>query len=305
MKKIIQILITLTIAAAAIFTGMRLWNHYEVEPWTRDGRVRAQVIQVAPDVSGQVTAVAVRDNQEVKAGQLLFEIDRERFALSLRQAEAAVQAQRSALKQAEREASRNKSLSGVISQESIEQTLAKVESLQAALAQAVANHDVAKLNLARSRVYAPVNGVITNLDLQKGGFATAGKPTLALVDRDSFYAEGYFEETKLGKININAPVTLNIMGQKAEIKGHVESIAAGIADRDRAPSSNLLPNINPTFNWVRLAQRIPVRVAIDKVPDDVRLLAGQTVTVKVQPLDKQHQAAAPAATAGSQPAAKK
>jgi multidrug resistance efflux pump len=304
MKKIIQILITLAVVAAAIFTGMRLWNHYEVEPWTRDGRVRAQVIQVAPDVSGQVTAVAVRDNQEVKAGQLLFEIDRERFALSLRQAEAAVQAQRSALKQAEREASRNKSLSGVISQESIEQTLSKVESLQAALAQAIVNHDVAQLNLARSRVYASVNGVITNLDLQKGGFATAGRPMLALVDRDSFYVEGYFEETKLGKVQINAPVIMNIMGQKTQINGHVESIAAGIADRDRGASSNLLPNINPTFNWVRLAQRIPVRVAIDKVPSEVHLVAGQTVTVKVQAVEKAHQPAGHAGT-NVQPAVKK
>lgn len=282
-KKTIQILITLAVLIAAIFTGLRLWNHFEVEPWTRDGRIRAQVIQVAPDVSGQVTSVAVHDNQEVKAGDLLFEIDRERFALALRQAAAAEQAQKSALKQAEREAQRNHSLAEVLSKESIEQTSAKVESLQAALAQASANHDMAKLNLSRSRVYAAVNGVVTNLDLQKGGFASAGKPTLALLDRDSFYVEGYFEETKLSKIHLNDPVTMNIMGQKQEISGHVESIAAGITDRDRGTGSNLLPNINPTFNWVRLAQRIPVRVRLDKIPASVRLVSGQTVTVKVAP----------------------
>ncbi|MDW5419064.1 HlyD family secretion protein [Iodobacter sp. CM08] len=286
MKKMIKILITLAIVSAAIFTGLRLWNYYEVEPWTRNGRIRVQVIQVAPDVSGQITAVAVKDNQQVKTGDLLFEIDTERFTLSLRQAAAAELAQRSALKQAEREAQRNRSLSGLLSQESIEQTQAKVESLQAALAQAVANHDVAKLNLARSRIYASVNGVVTNLDLQKGGFATAGKPMLALLDRDSFYVEGYFEETKLDKIHLNDSVTMNIMGQKTAITGHVESIAAGITDRDRGTGSNLLPNINPTFNWVRLAQRIPVRVALDKIPADVRLVSGQTVTVNVNPNTK-------------------
>jgi len=275
--------ITLVAAAGAVFAGWQLWRHYEVEPWTRDGRVKAYVVQVAPDVTGQVTKVYVHDNQQVDAGDLLFEIDRARFELALRQAEAAEQAAQAALNQAQREARRNVQLDELVAQETREQGQSRVETARAALAQAVVNRDTAKLNLERTQVKSVVNGFVTNLDLRPGGYVSASHPVMALVDRGSFYVEGYFEETKLPSIHLGDPVAVTLMGAPQKLSGHVESFAEGISDRDRTTGTNLLPNINPTFNWVRLAQRIPVRVALDPVPANVRLVAGQTATVQVLP----------------------
>ena len=287
-----RFLVTAAALAAAGFLCWRLWQHYEVEPWTRDGRVKADVVQVAPDVTGQVTNVLVRDNQQVKAGDVLFEIDRARFALALRQAEAAVQAQRVALEQAVKDARRNDGLRDLVAQEVREQSASKVEALRAALAQAAVSRDVARLNLERTRVLSAVNGTVTNLDLRAGAYVTAGHAVMALIDRDSYYVEGYFEETKLAGIGIGDPVLVMPMGVSAVLHGHVESLAGGIADRERTTSANLLSNVNPTFNWVRLAQRIPVRVKLDALPAGTRLVAGQTVTVDVR-----HAAAPAAATA--------
>jgi multidrug resistance efflux pump len=276
---------TVTMAAVAIaaIAGWSLWQHYEVEPWTRDGRIRANVVQVAPDVTGQVTSVFVHDNQAIAAGQPLFEIDRARFELALRQADSVAQAQRVAVDQAAKEARRNTELRELVAQEAREQGQSHLEQARAALAQALVNRDLAQLNLDRTRVLAAVNGVVTNLDLQAGTYVTAGHPVMALIDHDSFYAEGYFEETKLGAIRLGDPVSVSLMGEPRALTGHVDSFAGGIADRDRTTAGNLLPTVNPTFNWVRLAQRIPVRVALDRVPAAVRLVAGQTVTVDVHP----------------------
>lgn len=275
--------VTLLAAAGAIYAGWQLWRHYEIEPWTRDGRVKAYVVQVAPDVTGQVTKVFVRDNQQVKVGDVLFEVDRARFELALRQAEAAEQAAQAALNQAGREARRNVQLGELVAQETREQGQSHVEQARAALAQAVVNRDTARLNLERTRVLSVVSGSVTNLDLRAGAYVSASHPVMALVDRSSFYVEGYFEETKLGAIHPGDPVTVSLMGAQGHLTGHVESVAEGISDRDRSTGTNMLPNINPTFNWVRLAQRIPVRVALDPLPDNVRLVAGQTATVQVLP----------------------
>lgn len=301
-----RFLVTMAALAAAGAVGWRLWQHYEVEPWTRDGRVKADVVQVAPDVTGQVTKVLVRDNQQVKAGDVLFEIDGARFLLALRQAEAAVQAQRVALDQAARDARRNAGLGDLVAQEVREQSSARVDELRAALAQAIVGRDVAKLNLERTRVVSTVNGTVTNLDLRAGGYVTAGHAVMALIDRDSYYVEGYFEETKLGAIGIGDPVLVTPMGAAQVLYGHVESFAGGIADRERSTSANLLSNVNPTFNWVRLAQRIPVRVKLDALPAGVRLVAGQTVTVDVRAAHAAAPVPAPAtarpAVAGGNPA---
>ena len=276
-----RVLVTLVAVGAAAVAGTGLWQRYEVQPWTRDGRIKANVIQVAPDVTGQVTRMLVHDNQQVARGETLFEIDRARFELALRQAEASLQAQRTALDQAENEARRNRQLGNLVSQENREQGQARVNQLRAALDQALVARDVARLNLERTRVAASSDGIVTNLDLQAGAYVSAGHPVLALVDRDSFYAEGYFEETKLPGISLGDPVSVSLMGTKQQLSGRVDSFAQGIADRDRNTAGNLLPNVNPTFNWVRLAQRIPVRIALDRVPDGVRLVSGQTVTVEV------------------------
>jgi multidrug resistance efflux pump len=271
--------VTVLLVAAAAIAGRHLWAHYELEPWTRDGRVKAYVVQVAPDVSGLVTAVPVRDNQDVKAGDVLFEIDRARFQLAYDQAKAAVESQTVALAQAKRDARRNRELGQLVSAEAREQSQTRVEQAEAALAQAKVAQNVASLNLRRSRVVAATDGRVTNLDLRVGAYAAAGHPVMALVDSGSFYVEGYFEETKLPRIHEGDKVSVELMGEPRALRGHVESIALGIADRDRSMGANMLPNVNPNFNWVRLAQRIPVRVHIDRVPDGVRLVAGQTATV--------------------------
>ncbi|CAN7456497.1 efflux RND transporter periplasmic adaptor subunit [Variovorax paradoxus] len=293
-RPVVRLLVTVLMVAAAGWAGWRLWDHYELAPWTRNGRVRANVVQVAPDVSGMVANVAVHDNQSVAAGALLFSVDKARFELALEQAQAAVATQRIAisnqrvtLAQAQRESQRNADLGDLISLEAREQSRLKVDQAQgalqaaeAALRQAQVALNASTLNLERTQVRAPTAGLVTNLDLRQGAYASAGHPVMALVDAGSIYVEGYFEENKLARIHQGDRVRVTPMGGPA-LDGTVESIAAGIADRDRSTSTNLLPSVNPTFNWVRLAQRVPVRVKLDQTSSSTRLVAGQTVTVEI------------------------
>jgi multidrug resistance efflux pump len=274
---------TIVIALAAVLVALWMWHHYERSPWTRDGRVRADVVRVTPDIGGLVTEVAIHDNQTVRAGDLLFVIDRPRYALALEQAQAQVASARATLGQAQREASRDLALGDLVAAESHEQNVARVATARAALAEAMSGQHAAELNLRRTRVTASVNGVVTNLDLHPGDYLAAGKQAMALIDRDSLRVEGYFEETKLPLIHPGAPVTVRLMGEAQDLQGRVESIASGINDSSRSDSDNLLPTVEPTFSWVRLAQRIPVRVKLLQVPGDIRLIAGRTATVTVQP----------------------
>jgi RND family efflux transporter MFP subunit len=280
---IVRVVPTLVIVAAAIAAGLWLWDRYMLQPWTRDGRVRADVINVAPDVSGFVSEVAVRDNAEVKKGDLLFRIDQQRFAIAVEKAEAAVLSSQATRDQAQRDQQRYDELVGVTSQQKIEEARATSLRAQADYQAAAAARDAAKLDLARADVHASANGIVSNLSLRPGDFVSAGRPALALVDTDSLRIEGYFEETKLPRIRIGAPAIITFPGQAVRIRGHVESIAGGIEDRERTDAAGALANVNPTFTWVRLAQRVPVRIAIDSVPDGVRLIAGTTATIEVQP----------------------
>lgn len=293
-RPVVRLLVTVLMVAAAGWAGWRLWDHYELAPWTRNGRVRANVVQVAPDVSGMVANVAVHDNQSVAAGALLFSVDKARFELALEQAQAAVAAQtiaisnqRISLAQAQRESKRSSDLGDLISLEAREQSRLKMDqakgslqSAEAALRQAQVSLNTSRLNLERTDVRAPTAGLVTNLDLRQGAYASAGHPVMALVDAGSAYVEGYFEENKLARIHQGDRVRVTPMGAAA-LEGTVESVAAGIADRDRSTSANLLPSVNPTFNWVRLAQRVPVRVKLDQTSSSARLIAGQTVTVEI------------------------
>lgn len=285
-KRVARVTVTLLTVAAACWAARQLWDHYELAPWTRDGRVKANVVQIAPDVSGLVTSVPISDNQPVKAGALLFDVDHARFDLALRQARAVLDAQRLQLAQTQREDARNAGLGNLVSLEAREQTRSRADQARAAVAQAEVSLNAAQLNLQRAQVRAPVDGLVTNLDLREGSYATAGHPALALVDTESFYVEGYFEETKLPRIHVGDKVRVLPMGAATALEGRVESIAAGIADRDRSTSANLLPSVNPTFNWVRLAQRIPVRVKLAPLPAGTRLVAGQTVTVQIEEAGK-------------------
>lgn len=274
---------TIVIVLAAVLIAVWMWNSYEKSPWTRDGRVRADVVRVTPDIGGLITSVAVKDNQPVKAGDLLFVIDRPRYSLAVEQASAAVASASATLAQARREASRDVALGDLVATETHEQNIARVATAQAALAEARSALDGARLNLQRTRVTASVNGTVTNLDLHPGDYVAGGQQAMALVDGDSLRVEGYFEETKLPLIRTGAPVKVHLMGEERDLLGHVESIAAGIADDSRSNTGNLLPSVQATFSWVRLAQRIPVRVKLDKVPQGIRLIPGRTATVTVQP----------------------
>lgn len=293
-----SVLLTLAAVAAALVVSVHLWEYYMEEPWTRDGRVHADIIQIAPDVSGLVTELRVRDNDKVARGQALFVIDRKRFELAAQKAEATVKERRAQLDQARREARRNKSLKDLIAAETIEEGDTRVQQAEAALADAEAALGVARLDLERTVVYSPVDGYLSDRTIRLGDYVKTGVPVLSIVDTASLRVEGYFEETKLHAIAVGQPVDIKLMGESEHLRGHVLSLAAGIEDRDRTRGSTLLPNINPSFNWVRLAQRIPVRVSIDEAPADVRLITGRTATLTVLPAAPD--AARPAAASAQQ-----
>ena len=290
----VRFLVTAAVVLVAVFLGWRLFLFYEYDPWTRDGRVKADVVQIAPDVTGQVVSVNVVDNQPVKKGDVLFEIDRERFVLALRQAEARVKAAQVALAQAKREDRRNRSLGNLVAHEIREQGRARVDQLEADLALAIVARDTAKLDLERSRVAATVNGYVTNLNIQVGTYVTASHPVIALIDSDSLYVEGYFEETKLAAIHPGDLATISLMGEDEKLNGRVQSVASGIFDRERSTGANLLQNINPSLNWVRLVQRIPVRIAFESVPAHIRLVAGQTANITIHTAERVQQRTGPA-----------
>ncbi|MGO6734241.1 efflux RND transporter periplasmic adaptor subunit [Rhizobium ruizarguesonis] len=281
LKFSIRLIVTLAFVCAAFYVGRGLWVHYMDEPWTRDARLRADVVGIAPDVSGLVSEVDVQDNQRVKKGDVLFRVDRERFNIALAQAEAALEGSRAAMEQAHRERERQERLGDAASLQQKEQARTAEDQARAAYGQALANRDLAKLNLDRSEIKATVNGTVSNLSLRPGDYVTAGAAKVALVDTDSLRVEGYFEETKLPRIHVGDTVSVRLMGQSQRLQGHVDSIATGIEDRERTAGTGLLANINPTFSWVRLAQRVPVRINLDNVPGNVHLIAGLTATVEV------------------------
>ena len=288
--------ITLAVAAVAIFALRSLWTHNELAPWTRDGRVRADVVSIAPDVPGFVVKVAVHDNQVVSKGDALFELDRSRYEIALQQALATVARQRASLAEAGREAHRNDSLGEVVSSEVREQSRTRMQEATAELQRGLADLAAARLNLQRTLVVAPVNGIVTNLELRPGNYLTAGRQGLALVDSDSLHVDGYFEETKLPRLHEGDRVSVRLMGESQLLYGRVQSIAPAIFDRERTPTGDLVANINPTFSWVRLAQRVPVRIKLDPGPLDVRLIAGRTATVvdlSYQRDASQHQRSSP------------
>ncbi|GLX89902.1 MULTISPECIES: HlyD family secretion protein [Pseudomonas] len=276
-----RVVLTLLVVAFACVVVWRMTMYYMFAPWTRDGHIRADVVQIAPDVSGLIKQVEVRDNQPVTRDQVLFVIDQERFKLALRQAQATVADRKETLAQAQRESRRNKGLGNLVAREQLEESQSREMRAQAALTEAQVAVDSAQLNLDRTVVRSPVDGYVNDRAPRVNEFVTAGRPVLSIVDSSSFHIDGYFEETKLDGIHVGQSVDIRVIGDNARLRGHVESIVAGIEDRDRSSGQNLLPNINPAFSWVRLAQRIPVRIVFDDVPEDFRMIAGRTATVSI------------------------
>lgn len=283
-RKLLQVVSTILVIGAATLLGRALWNRYMNSPWTRDGRVCANVIQVAPDVSGIVVRVVVGDNQAVHKGDLLFTVDQKRYQLALNQAKALLAASKAEMGMRQQQAERRARLGNVaVSAETQADAHSQADSARAMYQKALVAVATAKLNLRRTEVRSPVDGFITNLNVHPGDFATRGEAKLAVIDRNSFWVYGYFEETKLHLLHRGAPVDVQLLGYAPVLQGHIESLAHGIADHDNHTSRELLSDVNPMFNWVRLAQRIPVRIKIDRIPADLPLAAGMTCTVIARP----------------------
>lgn len=283
MGSALRVGVTLLATAAAVFVGWRLWLYYTVAPWTRDARVLAQVVAIAPDVSGLVDSVNVRDNQFVRKGEILFVIDQQRFTAALRQAQADVELKQQALRYAGDTARRDARLeqadTDAISEQTVELTASTAAEAQAELDAAQAALATAQINLERSRVRAPTDGYITNFNVDAGDYARVGEAILALVDSHSFYVYAYFMETKLPSIRDGDPAKVELMAGGVVIDGEVEGLSRAIAN----PGQGLLAQVDPNFDWIRLAQRIPVRIKLGPLPPEVRLVAGLTATVVVQP----------------------
>ena len=279
------LLLTLVAVAVAVPLGRATWDVYMQAPWTRDGTVRAYVVTLAPEVAGRVVDLRVVDNQFVRKGDLLLVIDPTNYRIGVSNAEAAVKRAVADLENAKTETTRRRRLweQKAVSAEELQIHETNAVVAQARYQQALADRDQARVNLERTQIHTPVNGWVTNLTVQLGDYATVGRSNMSVVDADSFWVDGYFEETALHAIREGDPAKIKLMGFDQIVRGHVASIARGINVANAQANQQGLATVNPIFTWVRLAQRIPVRIHIDDVPDGVVLVAGMTATVQIDP----------------------
>jgi RND family efflux transporter MFP subunit len=282
--KLGKLLLTLAMVVCAAVLGWNLWSYYMLAPWTRDGYVRADIVGVAPDVSGLVTEVLVKDNAIVTKGQPLFRIDPARYGLSVETAAAGLASSKAAMDYAKATAERREQLAktSVASVETEQQAHATYLEAEAAFQQAQAALDLAKLNLERSTVTASVSGKLTNFTLQPGAYASAGARVASLIAAGTIRVSGYFEETKLMRIKVGDRARVTLMTGGEVLDGTVLNIAGGIADQQRSEAAGQLPNVTPTFTWVRLAQRVPVDIKLDANAAD-HLIVGSSATVEILP----------------------
>ncbi|WP_133011909.1 HlyD family secretion protein [Marinomonas flavescens] len=281
MVKFLRILVTLLFVLAAVLAGTWVWNDYMNSPWTQDGRVRADVITIAPDVSGWATELNVNNDQPVKKGQLLFRVDQKRYQAALAESEASAENEKYMWELAKHKYERRRQLTenNAISQEDLETARINTKVAEANYKLAQAELETAKINLQRTEVYAPEAGDIINLNLRQGNYVSRGSSVLAIVKADSFYVTGYFEETKIPLIHLGQKAKITLMSGGKAITGHVVSIGRAIANTNTQSNNQLLPQVQQTFNWVRLAQRIPVDIKLDPLPSGVRLSAGMTASI--------------------------
>ncbi|MGY3618209.1 biotin/lipoyl-binding protein [Bradyrhizobium sp. USDA 10063] len=276
-------LATLAILLVAVLVSIVAWDQYINAPWTRDGSVRVQVASVAPQVSGRITQLRIADNQFVHKGDVLYQIEPFDFDVALRLSKALLKQREADSYVKELQSERRKRLSD-LSTSREEQQVFEGNALQAKAAVDAAREQVAQadINLKRTEVRSPVNGYVTNLLLQVGDYAHAGVSNISIVDTDSFWVDGYFEETKLAQLCIGDRAEVKLMGSSTPIIGHVATITRGVSVSNAATGAQGLPNIDPVYTWVRLAQRVPVRIAIDGVPPGMPLVSGMTGTVTLR-----------------------
>jgi len=274
---------TAAIAVVAVLIALVAWDHYNAGPWTRDGRVRVQVASVAPQISGQITELRIVDNQFVHKGDLLYVIDPFDFDVALRTNKAILQQKMADLNVKDLQSERRRRLSDLASSTE-EKQVYEGSALQAKAAVDSAEQQVrqAEINLQRTEVRSPVNGIVTNLLLREGDYAREGATNVSVIDTDSYWIDGYFEETKLARLCVGDRAEAKLMGYPAPIIGHIATLTRGVSVSNAAASTQGLPNVDPVYTWVRLAQRVPVRIAIDNVPPGVPLVSGLTATVTIR-----------------------
>ena len=285
MRQSLRILVTVVLVILALIAGNWVWNYYLYAPWTRDGKVRAEIITLSPDVSGWVSELNIEDNQSVSQGDPLFRIDDTRYQAALAKADAQLLYQQEALRLAQHQYQRRQKLhrssNNSISKEALESAGIQAQLAKANVALAKAERDSANINLDRTHIHAPADGTIVNLTLQQGNFVNQGSPVVSMVKADSFYVTGYFEETKLPLVHVGQDAAVILMNGSRTLQGKVTSVGQAIANANTQTDRQLLPQVQQTFNWVRLAQRIPVHIELESVPDDILLAAGMTATVRL------------------------
>jgi multidrug resistance efflux pump len=273
---------TLVLIAAILACLVYIWDSYMYTPWTRDGRVRADVVNIAPDVSGWIDELHAENSREVKAGDVLFTVDRARYQVAVDLAQAQMDSAKVTWDRATNVYKRRQAMStDAVSREELDTAKLDMLEKQASYNQAVATLNNAKIDLTRTTYISPASGKIINLELEKGDYVNRGVNRLALVKDDSYYVTGYFEETKIPSVRIGDKVEIWLMAGTLKLDGHVTSIDSGISNTNATPGNQMLPSVEATFAWVRLAQRIPVNIKIDHVPDGVVLSSGMSATLKV------------------------
>ncbi|WP_128970871.1 biotin/lipoyl-binding protein [Bradyrhizobium tropiciagri] len=274
---------TAGIAVVAVLVALVTWDQYNAGPWTRDGRVRVQVASVAPEISGKITELRIVDNQFVHKGDILYVIDPFDFDVALRTNNAVLQQRTADLSVKELQSERRRRLSDLASSTE-EKQVYEGNALQAKAAVDSAQQQVrqAEINLRRTEVRSPVNGIVTNLLLREGDYAHQGATNVSIIDTDSYWVDGYFEETKLARLCVGDRAEAKLMGYPVPITGHIATVTRGVSVSNAAASTQGLPNVDPVYTWVRLAQRVPVRIAIDNVPPGVPLVSGLTATVTIR-----------------------
>ncbi|MBA8871133.1 p-hydroxybenzoic acid efflux pump subunit AaeA [Pantoea agglomerans] len=280
-RKIARYAITILLVIIAVIIIFRAWVFYTESPWTRDARFAADVVAISPDVTGLITEVPVHDNQLVKKGDTLFVVDRPRYQKALDQAQADVEYYQALVSEKRREAGRRNQLgTSAMSREAIEQSNNDLQTSEHQLAKSVATRDLAKIDLERTTVKAPSDGWVTNLNVYQGEFITRGSVAVALVQQHSFYVLAYLEETKLHGVEKGFRAEVTPLGSNIVLRGTVDSVAAGVTNSSSSVDSKGMATVDSNLEWVRLAQRVPVRIRLDQQPGN-RFPAGTTATVVI------------------------
>jgi len=280
MKQYSKYAVTVTVVILAIIASLGLYQRYTNEPWTRDGQVRANVVGIASRVAGPIVQIPIRDNQETKKGDLLFEIDPSTYIATVNNCGAKLQQTEAAEVQAKQELDRQTTLyqTKVNDLRDLQNAQDSYAAAQADTAAAEANLQTAQLNLSYTKIFAPVDGYLTNMNTSVGTYVYAGEQLLALVDSSSFWVAAYFMETQLHHLQVGGKASITFIGRNNEpFDGVIESVAWGIFDSNGS-TVELLPNVSQTIDWVRLPNRFPVRIKITGKPP-IPLRIGQTVSV--------------------------